>query len=37
VSRSHHHDGSSVFSSEMAVAVGHGNTVPDGLRVALGH
>lgn len=34
---SHHHDGGSVFSSEMAIAVGHGNTVPDGLRLALGH
>ncbi|MGP9655588.1 hypothetical protein [Halomonas sp. AOP35-4E-18] len=34
---SHHHDGGSVFSSEMAVAVGHGNTVPGGLGVALGH
>ena len=32
VSRSHHHDGGSVFSSEMAVTMGHGNTVPDWIR-----
>ncbi len=37
VSGSHHHDSGSIFSSEMALAVSHGNTVPDGLRVALGH
>ena len=34
---SHHHDGGPVFSRKMAIAVVHGNTVPDGSRVALGH
>lgn len=34
---SHHYDGSSVFNREVAIAVSHGNTVPDGSRVALGH
>jgi len=37
VSRFHHHDNGSVFSRKMAIAVVHGNTVPDGSRVALGH
>lgn len=37
MSGSHHHDGGSVFSREVAIAVSHSNTVPDGSRVALGH
>lgn len=36
MSRSHPHDGSPVFSAEMAAAMDHGNTVPDGSCVASG-
>lgn len=37
VSRFYHHDSGSGFSRKMAIVVVHGNTVPDGARVALGH
>jgi hypothetical protein len=37
VGGSHHHDGGSVFSSEVAIAMRHGNTIPDESGVALGH
>jgi len=37
VGGSYQHNGGSVFSGEVTIVMGHGNTVPDGSGVALRH